>query len=440
MNSDDQQPSQVRYLVVFVTTLTAALLYLDRFCISFAERFIKEELQLTNRQMGWILGTFFLAYALGQVPSGWLGDRFGARRMLTIYVLLWSAFTALSGLAGGFVVLLALRFGFGVAQAGAYPASAGLLSKWMPFSDRGIGSSIVAFGGRVGGTIAPILTAYLIIWGGGQQIVMLGWREVMIVYGCGGILVAFLFWDSARNRPTDHAACNAAEIALIENDRPFETASPHGKVGMVPFLPVLASRSLWLSCVSQFMTNVGWVFLGTWLPRYLDEVHEVPVELRGWMAGIPIFVGWFGMLSGGWLTDRLVGAVGLRWGRGLPMALSRFVAMSAFLVCLLPLSPWIATAMFALVAFATDIGVGATWAFLQDVGGRHVGSILGWTNMCGNFGAFVSPMLLNWAIEQYNWNAAFLTCAACFFISGVAALGIDATIPITPDKANEKPV
>ena len=117
------------------------------------------------------------------------------------------------------------------------------------------------------------------------------------------------------------------------------------------------------------------------------------------------------------------------------MGLSRLVAMAAYLVCLLPLSAWAATAAFAVVAFATDLGIGAAWAFKQDVGGRHVGSILGWGNMWGNFGAAVSPLLLNGMVESsHNWNAAFLTCAAAYFVAGVAALGIDANIPLARDK------
>ena len=208
-------------------------------------------------------------------------------------------------------------------------------------------------------------------------------------------------------------------------------------IAKLPFRTTLTSTTLWLSCLSQFMTNVAWVFLGTWLPRYLDQVHHVSPMMRGWMAGTPMFVGWFGMLLGGWITDRLVPVVGLRWGRGLPMSLSRFVAMAAYLICLLHPSPWVATASFALVAFATDIGIGSTWAFLQDVGGRHVGSVLGWTNMWGNFGAAISPWLLNKMLERYHtWDAVFLTCAAAFFLSGLAALGVDATKRIEPGPVN----
>jgi sugar phosphate permease len=411
-------PSGVRYFVLSVTTASAVMLYLDRVCISFLQGNIKQDLLLSNEQMSWILGGFFFAYALGQVPSGWLADRFGARLMLTVYIVLWSLMTGLTGLASGFVSVFACRIMFGLGQAGGYPTSAGLLTHWMPFSRRGAASSAVALGGRAGGTIAQILTGYLTVF---------GWRSVMQIYCVAGLAVACLYCIIVRNRPHEHPLCNAAELALIAG-KPAVVQTPSEPVASLPLGRVLRSMTLWMSCLSQFMTNLAWVILITWLPRYFEEVHEVEPTLRGWLTGTPIFIGWFGMLLGGWLTDRLVRRVGLRWGRGLPMALSRFVAMAAFLVLLTRPSPWVATAVFSLVAFSTDIGVGATWAFLQDVGGRHVGSVLGWTNMWGNFGATVSPWVLNRMVEHVGgWDAAFLTCAAAFLASGLAALGVDAT-------------
>src|SRR5262245_33297640 len=159
----DARPTQVRFLVVLLTTLASVLLYLDRICISFAERYIKEDLGLSNDEVGWMLSAFFWTYALAQVPSGFLSDRYGARLMLTLYILLWSLFTGLTGLAAGFTTLLVLRLCFGVAQAGAYPTAGSLLSKWVTFPSRGLASSLVALGGRVGGFVAPFLTAMLIV-------------------------------------------------------------------------------------------------------------------------------------------------------------------------------------------------------------------------------------------------------------------------------------
>jgi sugar phosphate permease len=565
MSSTTGRPTHVRHFVVGLATLMAVLLYLDRFCLSISTGYIQEELGLDDAQAGLLLSAFFWSYAFAQVPSGWLSDRFGARGMLSLYIVGWSLFTGLVGIAGSFLLLVAFRFACGVAQAGAYPTSAALVSRWVPFSARGLASGIVSTGGRLGGFIAPVLTIYLIVLfvpattsslltpgdllkpadlcqalsktgekpaerlaalireklpADARQVVAKGaapdatlteedrdvladglnavlsgatigyaraaddfslpreirgflgipgerllkpqrercnrllleaafpgkvralygngWRPVMLLYGIGGFVVAGAFWLVVRNHPRDHPGCNAAEVALIEGHRPPTAAAGKGPGGALPLGDILRSRSLWLSCVAQFFTNFGWVFLLTWLPRYLEQVHAVSALERGWMASVPILFGMAGMLSGGWVTDALTRRVGLRWGRCLPMALTRFVAMAAFLVCLGLNSPWAAVAALSLVAMATDLGTPATWAFLQDVGGRHVGSILGWTNMWGNIGAAVSPIVLGWLIGlPRGWDLSFLLCAATFLASGVAALGIDARIPVVP--ADEKP-
>ena len=122
---------------------------------------------------------------------------------------------------------------------------------------------------------------------------------------------------------------------------------------------------MWLSCLSQVGTNIGWVFLVTWFPRYLLEAHQVPILERGLMASIPMFAGWLGMLGGGRLTDALVPRVGLKWGRRIPMAITRFSGMLAFIACLWLNDPWAITAALSLVAISTDLGTASVWAFCQ---------------------------------------------------------------------------
>ena len=267
-----------------------------------------------------------------------------------------------------------------------------------------------------------------------RKIYVHGWRPVMFVFGSLGIIVALLFWICFRNLPQSHPYCNDAERSLIEAGRP---PAPHGEsseVGPVPIGAILRSRSLWLMCVTQWGSNVGWVFLVTWLPRYLLEVHSAPLVQRGWMAAIPLWVGWCGMLLGGRLSDTAVRGLGLRWGRLAPLTFGRFTACAAYLFCLTHPSVWSITAAFAVVAFSTDMGSASGWAYKQDVGGRHIASIHGWANMWGNLGATVSPILLQFVIRSYGWDAAFLTCAAAFLIAGVAAIGVDASIPIVAEK------
>jgi len=544
---DQQQPTRIRYYVVALTTAMAVMLYLDRICVSLLERYIREDLGFGSVESGWFLSAFFWAYALGQVPAGWLADRFGPRNVLALYILLWSVFTGALGLVDTFLLLVTFRFLCGLAQAGAYPTAAGIVSKWVPFTARGAASSIIATGGRLGGFAAQVLTAYLLVMfvplqvssllssddllnsgkfieqvnspdtpsarqlaplirvqfhgGSGalpgdpellveklnrllkrkdlyQQVKLddfslpleatrlatiadadltepeitrrnrllletafpevirkiqgRGWRQTTFVYGLAGVVVALGYWWVVRNCPAEHPRVNDGERRLIEAGLPVDCAKPEGRVGGIPWGPLLCSRNMWLSSISQFGTNFSWVFLITQLPNYLDKVHNVPVLERGWLAGLPLLIGMTGMLAGGWLTDALVGRVGLRWGRRLPLVATRFLAMAALLsVPWLPTAP-LATVAFCLVAIGTDLGTASLWAFNQDVGGKHVGSVLGWGNMWGAVGAAVSPVVLAVIVKDYGWQPCFFVLAAGFFFSGITGLGIDATVPLEP--------
>jgi MFS family permease len=157
------RPTQVRYFILALTVLVAVMLYLDRYCLGFVAGDIKNQLRLSQAEIDWLQSAFFITYAVGQIPCGWLSDRFGTRAMLTLYLFIWSMLTGLMGLATSFAALLLFRLGCGLFEAGAYPACAGLIRRWIPFQQRGLASGIVSLGGRVGGSIAFPLTAFLMV-------------------------------------------------------------------------------------------------------------------------------------------------------------------------------------------------------------------------------------------------------------------------------------
>jgi ACS family glucarate transporter-like MFS transporter len=416
-------PTQIRYHVIGATTLAAVMLYLDRICIAEIAKLdaFRTDLGLSVQQVGIVLSAFFFAYALAQVPAGWLSDRFGARKMLPIYIALWSICTMLTGLATGMVMLMAARLLFGIAQAGCYPTAGSLIKRWVPLPRRGTASSIVSFGGRLGGAIAPLLTAWLLKD-------YLGWRWVLVLYGAAGLFVAVHFWRVFRESPAEHPDCNEAERELIVAFDTEEATST--RPSFPPIMTLVKSGTMWLMCALQFGINFGWVFLVTWLPTYLKDVKGVDPKVGGLMSTIVLFAGIVGMLMGGPLTDRCARVLGKRWGRSLPLVACYAVALSAYLSCLYLESAWAFVVAASVVAFATDMSVPAIWAYMQDVGGKNTAAVFGWGNMWGNFGAATTPILVPLVLENWDlngdWHEAFYLFAAGYLVAGICALGINA--------------
>ncbi len=153
----------VRVVIVLALTAMAVLLYLERVCVSVAEGYIRWDLGLDKLHMDAAFGAFFIAYALGQVPGGYLAQKYGPRLILTLSMAGWSVFGIFIALAQDFPTLFAARFLLGLSQSSAYPAAAVLLKRWIPDRHRCIANGVVAFGGRFGGAAATGLTGFLII-------------------------------------------------------------------------------------------------------------------------------------------------------------------------------------------------------------------------------------------------------------------------------------
>ncbi|MCB1085951.1 MAG: MFS transporter, partial [Verrucomicrobiae bacterium] len=280
---------------------------------------------------------------------------------------------------------------------------------------------VVSFGGRLGGAIAPALTAWLLKdW--------FDWRVVLVLYGVSGMLVALLFWWVVRETPEAHPKCNAAERAVIRagSDPKTETGPPP----FPPLVPLIKSPTMWLMGLLQYGINVGWVFLVTWLPTYLKDVRDVDPKVGGWMSTLVLGAGILGMLSGGPLTDIASRRLGVRWGRSLPMIGCYAVALVAYLSCLKLESAWSFIAAVSLVAFATDMSVPAIWAYMQDVGGRNTAAVFGWGNMWGNLGAATTPLLVPVVLQRWDtngdWHEAFLLFSVGYLAAMLAAMGINA--------------
>src|SRR5262245_18801304 len=240
-----QRPTNVRFGVLAFACALSMITYLDRVCFGTVAPYIQTEFGLSDDELGWLFTAFAFAYAMFEVPTGWLGDAFGARVTLIRIVLWWSFFTALTGLiypsvlAGshklgwwelgwGFLAMLAARFLFGVGEAGAYPNISAAFSKWFPFGERGRAQGAVWMAGRLAGGLSPFAVAaltYATLADDGTKLTH--WRHIFWVFGAIGVVWCVVFWWWFRDRPQEHSSVNAAEIALIQDRGPSVSLDLH---------------------------------------------------------------------------------------------------------------------------------------------------------------------------------------------------------------------
>jgi MFS family permease len=408
----------VRSRVLAFAFLLAVVTYLDRICISAAAPAIMADLDLSFVQMGIVFSAFTLAYSLFEVPSGWLGDVRGPRRVLTRIVLWWSAFTMLTGAARGFQSLVAIRFLFGAGEAGAFPNVARSFSRWFPMRERGRANGVLFLGSRLGGMLsAPIAFLLIARW---------GWRASFVAFGLLGIGWAIGWHRWYRDRPDDHPSMTAGELAWIRQDGGEQTS------GATPWKALLRFRNLYAICAMYFAFGYGLYFYFTWLPTYLITVLGFSQFGGGLFAALPFLLAGVADLGGGMLTDRLSRAYGLRVGRCY-LGCAAFLLGAVFLVLSTAAASTVAKAVLIAFALASaDLALGACWAVPLDVAAEHAGVITGCMNTLGNLGGLVGPMVVGLAVDRWgSWTFPFYVTAAVYASGAVAWLAIDPTRRLT---------
>jgi sugar phosphate permease len=386
----DLTPTRARFVVAAWLCGLSSVLYLDRVCMSQAVKPIRTELGLSKSEMGYVLMAFTLAYGLFAVPAGRWGDRAGPRVVLAALVLLWSGFTALTGLAAGLLSLLLVRFLFGAAEAGAFPNAAKVVARWYPLAERGRVQGVMLAFAQLGAVAAPAATAYLID--------VVGWRPVFYVYATVGAAWAVGFWLWFRDDPADHRGVNAAERAVIRAADTPTAADP----GPVPWRAVLTNRGIITLCVIMILGAFYTYFFYGWLPTYLMEARGVSNQLAGWLGSLVIAGSGVGMLVGGWLADRVTrtAADAVRSRRRLAVAcyLGAAACLYAGTRCDDPVS---LAVLWSLSAGLMHVTLPNWWSVIIPQAGRHTATIFGLVNGMGCLGALASLGLVP---EYADWR------------------------------------
>ena len=415
-----------RWYILLLISLMYLITYLDRVNISTAAPVISKEFGFDKITMGAIFSAFVWAYALFQVPGGWLGDRLGPRRILTAIVTYWSVMTAATAMAGSAVSFIVVRFLFGIGEAGAFPVATRAMQLWYPREERGFVQGITHSASRAGAAIAPPIVVAIMS--------TLGWQWVFYICGAVGLVWAVWWYFSYRDLPEEHPMVNQIELQRIRGlDQAGNINQPTTEAkASVPWATLLRSPNMWaIMCAYFTYVYCLWIFL-SWLPSYLVEFRHFTLIKVGIFASLPLLAGVIGDTVGGLATDWLLKRTG---SAKLARRTVAIVGMLGCCVFIVPaaLTEDAYTAVYCLTAamFFLECTIGPSWAVPMDVGGKYSGTVSGMMNMAGNIGGALSPLVFGFLVQYGNWQAPFIVAASLLVLgAAVWAFWLDPDVSV----------
>lgn len=402
-----------RHGVALMLFVTVAINYVDRSNLSIAAPGLAGEMNLDPVHLGLIFSAFGWAYALFQIPGGWLVDRIGSRALYAIVCGLWSCATVAQGFAATFLLLFGFRLLLGLFEAPAFPLCNRLATRWFPANERARAIAFYTSAQYLGlGFLTPLLALAQRTW---------GWRSVFILTGGVGLAWAAI-WYWVYREPSESRRLSATERELIRSgggwldDVGSKTDPMARRAAAWRF--ALGNRSLWGIYLGQFCLNaVPWFFL-TWFPSYLVTERHVNLVQAGLLSSLPFVAAFLGVISSGLVSDLLV-------RRGV----SASVARKAPIIAGMLLSTTIIGANFTTdprwamafmtVAFFGNGFASITWVLVSLLAPRPLlGFVGGMFNFCGNLASIAVPLVVGFLVQRGGFVPAVT------FVAGLAILGV----------------
>ncbi|MFS2014090.1 MFS transporter [Azospirillum sp. CT11-132] len=421
--------TNVRYLILAMLFLVTVVNYADRATLSITGPVISKELGISAAEMGFIFSAFGWAYVLGQLPGGWLLDRFGSKIVYGLSIFTWSVFTLMQGtigfLAGGAAVMMlfALRFAVGFAEAPSFPGNSRVVAAWFPGNERATASAVF----NSAQYFATVIFAPLMGW----LTHSFGWHWVFGVMGGLGIVMAGV-WMKTVYAPKDHPRINQAELdyiaaggGLVNMDDGKKTAVAESGAKWDYIRQLFASRMMVGIFLGQFCINAITYFFITWFPVYLVQARGMSILNAGFIASIPAICGFAGGILGGVMSDAMLRrGYSLTAARKTPIVLGMLMSM-AMIACNYTDLQWIIVSLMALAFFGKGIGA-LGWAVMSDCAPKEITGLSGGVfNMCGNISSITTPIIIGYIIQTTgSFNGALVFVGANALIAAVSYLVI----------------
>lgn len=405
----------VRIGFPFATTIVLVLLclmygitYIDRVNVSTASLVFKQDLHLTNAQVGLVFSAFAYPYVFFTTMGGWLSDRFGARRALTVSALIWGGATLVTGMTTTLLAMLAARAVLGFGEGATFPIATRAMCEWLPERRRAFAQGITHSSSRLGTAVTPPLVAWLIA--------LITWRGSFVVLGSVSLAWALAWALYFRDNPADHFSITAKELESLP---PF--VSRDRKADPVPW-PSLARRMLPVTVVYFCYGWTLWLYLA-WIPSFFLHSYRLDVKNSALFSSGVFFAGVVGDTLGGVVSDRILIKTGDRIMARRNLVVAGFLcSMQCMLLIFFVRSVSAAAICLSLGFFFAEFTIGPMWAIPMDIAPQFSGSASGLMNIGSPLAAIVSPLVFGYVIDKTgNWNLPFLGSISILLIGSVLA-------------------
>jgi len=414
-----KQQTHVRYLILAMIFIVTTINYADRATISIAGAAIQEDLGIDAVELGYIFSAFGWAYVLGQLPGGWLLDRFGSKKVYAVGLFGWSFFTFLQSFADsfGFIsvvsALFILRLLVGILEAPTFPGNARIVAAWFPSAERGTASAIF----NSAQYFATVIFAPIMGW----ITYAFGWKYVFIVMGSVGMLFTLVWWKVIYN-PTEHPKINDAELdhirsngGLVDMDQASNSSSPRKGPNWGYIQQLLTNRMLLGVYLAQYCINAITYFFLTWFPVYLVQERGMSILKAGLVASLPAICGFAGGILGGVISDYL-----LRKGNSLSVARKTPIVLglslsTTMVICNYVDAEWLVIGIMALAFFGKGLGA-LGWAVVSDTSPKQIAGLSGGMfNTFGNIASITTPIIIGYIINatgNFFWALVYVAANA----------------------------
>jgi sugar phosphate permease len=367
--------------------------YLDRMVMSVALTSVGTEFNLSTTALGVVLSSFFAGYALMQFPGGWLADKYSSRKVMLVSLVIWSIFTALTGMAWSLMSLLVIRFLFGLGEGGFPAASSKAIAEYFPKQERAKAQATMLSSNAFGAAIAPLVAAPMMLW--------LGWRHMFLFIAFIGLLLAVVYWVYIRPPKTVEQAETKSQRKMSLKD-------------------LVQTPTMWKLVIAWFGLDIVLWGFSSWLPSYLLKVRHLDLLHAGLLASLPFFAGGVAMVLGGWAVDKYF------TNREKYFTILVEIVGAFFLYLMFTTSSLQLAMVYQVIsAFFLYLGFAGIWALpLKILPTEVMGSAAGMINFGGQLAGFISPMVMGFLISAFNgsYNAAFwflilaagISILACF--------------------------